>query len=354
MSFFASQPTTWRESMPWIPNSRPVALVIIAVLTALQTARAVEPPVERLSYVELRQELRRPIAMVPISPGRFAMGSPRVESGHRDDESPRRFVSLSGFWMSTHEITWSQFRPFLEGDPDAIRELNSPFDPPQSVDAISRPTPISWHTNVLSLGMEDDQPVAGITQYAAKMYCRWLSAKTGRFYRLPTEAEWEYACRAGSQSAYSFGDDPRHLDDYAWFEANAYDVTIEGYRPVGQKKPNAWGLYDMHGNVAEWVLDGYDADAYSNSARRNNPFVAARTLYPRVVRGGSWMDPPESLRSAARTASAPEWKEPDPEFPKSKWYHRSGQFVGFRIVRPFAVLPASDIKRAAIDRHQAR
>ena len=103
------------------------------------------------------------------------------------------------------------------------------------------------------------QPAISMTHHAAMEYCRWLSAKTGKTYRLPTEAEWEYACRAGTKTAYSFGDDPTKLGEYAWYADNSDGTPQIG----GKKKPNPWGLYDMHGNVAEWCVDQYDKDFYS-------------------------------------------------------------------------------------------
>jgi formylglycine-generating enzyme required for sulfatase activity len=154
---------------------------------------------------------------------------------------------------------------------------------------------------------------------------------TGNFYRLPTEAEWEYACRAGTTTAFSFGNETQNLDEYGWYASNSNDK----YQPVGTKKPNPWGLHDMHGNVAEWTLDQYLPTAYGK--RKNevlNPFEEPAKVYPKVVRGGSWMDAPKRLRSAARRPSSKKWKMRDPQIPKSKWWHTDAPFVGFRVVRP--------------------
>ena len=166
----------------------------------------------------------------------------------------------------------------------------------------------------MTFGMgKEGYPAICMTQFAAKMYCKWLSAKTGRYYRLPTEAEWEYACRAGTTTAYSFGDDPEKLGDYAWFADN----SDEKYHKVGQKKPNPWGLYDMHGNVAEWCLDQYVADRYKQLGGKpaGNPVVPVTKAYPQVVRGGAWTDEAPLLRSAARRGSSKEWKAAGPANP---------------------------------------
>jgi formylglycine-generating enzyme required for sulfatase activity len=184
----------------------------------------------------------------------------------------------------------------------------------------------------MSFGMgKSGYPAINMTQYAALSYCRWLTALTGHFYRLPTEAEWEYACRAGTRTAYHFGDDPEQLDEYAWY----YDNSNGTYQKIGTKKPNQWGLYDMHGNVAEWTMDQYIPDYYAFEGRPGeNPFAAPTTLYPRVVRGGSWDDDPEDLRSATRRGSQPRWKQRDPQLPKSNWWQTDASFLGFRVVRP--------------------
>jgi formylglycine-generating enzyme required for sulfatase activity len=174
-----------------------------------------------------------------------------------------------------------------------------------------------------------------MTHHAANKFCQWLSAKTGQYYRLPTEAEWEYACRAGTTTKYSWGDNEKEAGRYAWFEMNS-DFK---YQKVGRKLPNPWGLYDMHGNVAEWTLDGYEANAYEKPASSVaiEPFVRGTKAYPHVARGGSWDDPTDKLRSAARKFSDKSWKQQDPQLPKSMWYLTDAQFLGFRVVRPLKV-----------------
>ena len=168
----------------------------------------------------------------------------------------------------------------------------------------------------------------GVTQYAASRYCEWLSARTGKKYRLPTEAEWEYAARAGTTTAYSFGADPATVADYAWFKDNAGEQPRVG----GGKKPNAWGLFDMHGNVAEWTADKYEADYYGK-APATSPFNdPGKDLYPHAVRGGSWDDDAAKLRAAARRSSSEAWSRRDPQNPKSLWWHTDATFVGFRVV----------------------
>jgi formylglycine-generating enzyme required for sulfatase activity len=279
-----------------------------------------------------------------IPGGTFQIGSSEDERGHRRDEAPQVQVRIEPFWMGACEVTWNEYQLFLYRN-RMYRRVNgvemSSLYTNATADAVARPTGPYIEP---SLGMGTDGfPAINMTQHAANKYCQWLSALTGRFYRLPTEAEWEYACRAGSKSRYSFGDDEKELERYAWFERNS-DFK---YQKVGRKKPNGWGLYDMHGNVAEWTLDGYDPIAYSTfKAGVVEPFVRGTRPYPHSVRGGSWKDEAASLRSAARNYSIPKWKERDPDLPKSVWHMVEADDVGFRIVRPVRVPSAEEMHRA--------
>ena len=270
-------------------------------------------------------------SMIAIRGGEFVMGSPQTEAGRKPDEGPQFKVKLSPFWMGRCEVTWNEFELFMFADQERKFKETIATDVyvDKISDAVSRPTKPYVE---MSFGMgKDGYPAISMTHHSAIKYCQWLSAKTGHFYRLPTEAEWEYACRAGTTTAYSWGDDPSSIGQYAWYEKNS-DFK---YQKVGRKKPNPWGLHDMHGNVAEWCFDQY-VSGYQQfaSAMQINPYVKSTTPYPHVARGGSWDDTPEKLRSSARLFSDKTWKIQDPQLPKSIWYHTDAQFLGFRLVRP--------------------
>ncbi|MFM9117625.1 MAG: formylglycine-generating enzyme family protein [Planctomycetota bacterium] len=280
--------------------------------------------------------------MQPIPGGRFRCGSPASETKRTPDEGPDFEVELPPFWMATHEITWAEYKQFMSlHDPlkKMAAEKTRPITPELQPWVITVPSKLYDPSFTYQLGEEPRQPAITMSQYAAKQYSKWLSGLTGQIYRLPTEAEWEYACRAGTTTAYSFGDDPQALKEHAWYLGNSKDTT----HLVGQKKPNPWGLYDMHGNVAEWVLDEYQAESYgrhqSKAVTGAQAVVWPTKLYPRAIRGGSWDDDPDRLRSAARRGSHDDdWRGEDPNLPKSPWWFTSAPSltVGFRIVRPLA------------------
>ena len=272
------------------------------------------------------------LEMRPIVGGQFLMGSPLNENNRLADEGPVHKVEVDSFWMAKYETTWDLYNLFTSRSFDNLQpKFSSNNEVNIDVDAVSGATTPYVE---MSFGMGTDGfPAISMTQLAAKKFCQWLSAITGNFYRLPTEAEWEYACRAGTQSSYSFGDDINELSDYAWFKDNSGNK----YQKVGLKLPNNWGLYDMHGNVSEWTLDAYSSTTYLKSLQNlsKNPYTKPLKLYPRVVRGGSWKSSYYRLRSASRQGSSKQWKKQDPQIPRSKWWHTDAQFVGFRIVRPY-------------------
>lgn len=283
--------------------------------------------------------------MLPIKGGEFTMGSPASEKGRKPDEGPQHKVKIEPFWMAKCETTWNEYEIFMF--PDDEKKLRATYKSDPEVDKISdQVTRPSKPYVEMSFGMgKDGFPAIAMTQHGANKYCMWLSAKTGEFYRLPTEAEWEYACRAGTTTAYSFGDDESKLGEYAWYEKNSEENGDWKYHKVGLKKPNPWGLHDMHGNVAEWTLDQYvpNYDQFANGA--DNPWVKATKPYPHAARGGSYDFEAAACRSAARLASTPDWKAQDPQLPKSYWYFTDAKFIGFRLVRPLKVVSAEEIQR---------
>jgi formylglycine-generating enzyme required for sulfatase activity len=301
---------------------------------------------EMKPYSELIPNTDVSFDMLPIKGGKFTIGSPASEEGRNEDEGPQKEVAVAPFWMGKHEVTWDEYEIYmfaLDHQRRTVTKLEASARD-KLADAIAHPT--KPYTD-MTFGMgKKGYPAISMTHYAARMYCKWLSTKTGRYYRLPTEAEWEYACRAGTKTAYWFGDDASKVGQFATFYN---DGETEKYSKVGSKKPNPWGLHDMHGNVNEWVLDQYIADRYSKlTAGQSMPPVPTTKLYAHVARGGAWDDDPPALRSAVRRASEIEWKQQDPQIPQSVWYHTDAQFSGFRIVRPL-VEPSEEEKQKVWD-----
>lgn len=284
--------------------------------------------------------------LIAIPGGTFLMGTP--DNGGKE-------VQLDPFWMSKHEISWDQYNLFLEDSiEDLRRELYQVFYGVdiESADAVSAPT---WTEELLAVLRDADIPpdvisipspswgdltggmgtsgfpTVNITQYAALMYTKWLTIKTGDFYRLPTEAEWEYACRAGNVDEYNpyYRSD---LDQFVWHRGN----SDRSYHKVESKSPNPFGIYNMLGNVAEWTMDQYHEDYFDRlqGSPAVNPWFKPKELYPRTIRGGSWMDQPEAASCIQRRGSDPSLKRNDPQLPKSLWWHTNAFHIGFRVIMP--------------------
>lgn len=279
------------------------------------------------------------VSLVGIPAGSFRMGSPASEAGRDEDEGPPHAVTLPAFWMTSVEITHDQYAPFRfeNFDTDAGPGGSEGFD----VDAVTRPSP-PYEDPSHGMG-GDGHAVTGMTRWNALQFARWLSEKTGRLFRLPTEAEWEYACRSGEGGAWGPIADADQLTAVAWLEATAEGAV----HPVASLAPSRWGLYDMHGNVAEWVMDGYAADAYAGRASDSPAVAPMAGLVTRgrgLVRGGAFDDGPAEARCAARHPESRAWKRRDPQIPKSRWWNTDSPHVGFRLVSPAESLAMDEIR----------
>ena len=333
---------------------------VAMVLSCAPLVHAEEPAPK--SYRQMIPGSKVAFDMVGIPAGTVRIGSDAEEAGRGADEGPTFEVAVDAFWMGRHEVTWGEYKQFMGlwdramADPNRARATG--WDDPDGV-VVSIPSEIrglDMLPVVQAMGYTDRFPATFMTQFAARQYCKWLSIRTSRFYRLPTEAEWEYAARAGSQSAWSFGGDRALLSNHAWYlDSSEWDDPLRGhpdlgsgYRTVASLKPNRFGLYDMHGNVAEWCIDAYDPSAYKRFAGKRVAAADAvrwpKTIHPRVLRGGHWDSEASTTRSAARLGSTAAWSESEPSLPKSLFWHTDAPYIGFRIVRP-VVEPSEKDKR---------
>lgn len=251
--------------------------------------------------------------MVAIPGGKFTLGSKSILADK--DENPPTEVELSSYWMAEHEVTFAEWDAYFNDQ--AVPQV-------KNMDGITRATPqyidLTW-----GMGREPNHPANSMSQQAAMMYCRWLYSKTGVFFRLPTEAEWEYACKGGDTKPL----DPASLGENGWYSDN----SDRKFQLVNTKKANPWGLFDMLGNLSEWTLDQYNAEGYATIAKKD-PMISPVSRYPKSVRGGSFLDAANQLRCSNRISSDPKWNIRDPQVPKSRWWLTDGMFVGFRVVRP--------------------
>ncbi len=235
-------------------------------------------------------------------------------------------IHLDSFWIGTHEVTFDEYILFqdLEYDSDSSY-AKLPF----KADAISRPSP-PYEDFSKGMGRKDGFPAVSMTQQAAVRYCEWLYKKTGTFYRLPTEAEWEFTCLKGSTDIENSDD----LIDVAWFFENSF----EKFHKTGEKEANQFGIHDMLGNIAEWTADYYLSDenyiVFLKDSTATNPWIVPLRRHSRTVKGGSYDDNPEDCTCQSRLKSRSKWQARDPQIPKSKWWNPDSPFVGFRIVQP--------------------
>ncbi|MEM9092913.1 MAG: formylglycine-generating enzyme family protein [Cyanobacteria bacterium P01_F01_bin.53] len=239
------------------------------------------------SLRDVRGNVTERLEMVEVTPGKFWMGASRSESQAADAQAkalPRHQVNLSSFFISKYPITQSQWAA-VAALPKIKRELN--------------PAPSNFQGG--------SRPVESVSWLEAMEFCDRISQHTGRRYQLPSEAQWEYACRAGTQTPFNTGETiTSQLADYmasATYKAEATGEYRQSTVPVGSFSPNAFGLHDMHGNVWEWCADSWHR-TYRGAPTNGQPRVTASAQQSRTIRGGGWLDTPTKLRSASRSGYA--------------------------------------------------
>jgi formylglycine-generating enzyme required for sulfatase activity len=322
-----------------------VAMIVLAgVIGAVSLSAAQDNlPKKYTETITAKDGSKYTIDMALVPGGEFTMGSPAGEADRADNEGPQRKVKLDPFYMCSTETTIELFMVYYHETGTAKKEFVESEEAKKNeepakagVNAITGPTPVYGD---MTMGYSKKHPAIGMTWHNAATFCKWLSQKTGKQCRLPTEAEWEYAARAGTTSTFGVCDSANGLKDYAWYGETA---NVEPHA-VATKKPNTLGLYDMQGNVREWVQDFYSPTAYADAAKDNqnvNP-AGPKEGKVHVARGGFYDSPAKELRCAARGFEEDWWRMNDPQIPKSKWWLPQIDSVGFRV----ACSPDKDEKK---------
>ena len=293
-------------------------------------------------FTELIPGTRVSFDMAALPGGTFNMGSPEEEPLRDPDEGPVRKVTLSPFWIARTEVTWDEYMAFFRATSSQGR-MEGQAASPEKTDAISGATP-PWGAPDQGWG-KGSRPAITMSWHAANVYCQWLSQVTGKKYRLPTEAEWEYACRGGTETPYFFEGDPKKLSSEGFLKKLIRpDTMIIASRVVYNMnsaskteepsfvKSNPFGLKNMSGNVAEFCSDFYSAGFYGTDSTGLNP-AGPVTGPEHVIRGGSFKNDAKDVRSAARDFTKTKaWLVTDPQMPKSIWWYSDCIDVGFRVV----------------------
>ncbi|MCC9606243.1 formylglycine-generating enzyme family protein [Blastopirellula sp. JC732] len=328
---------------------------LIALLMAVSTAAAAETlgisktkPAEG-PYVEIDGGFMVPyeitipgtevqLSMVPVPGGKRVMG----------EGASAYTVKVEPFWMQKTETNWAQYKEFMRLY-DLFKQLEGNgvrlVTDDNKIDAITIPTPLYEPTFTYENGEDPEQAAVTMTQYSAMQYSKWISGVSGKQYRLPSEAEWEHAASGGVAGPYSFGDADK-IGDYAWYAENSDGAQHK----VGEQKPNQYGLYDMNGNVWEWVLDAYSEEAPAALAGKTVTVAEAiqwpTKPFPLCSKGGSWDDDAENCEVTSKLGSHDDdWKGSDPNIPLSPWWFTEypSTCVGFRLIRPLTELPKAEM-----------
>jgi formylglycine-generating enzyme required for sulfatase activity len=298
--------------------------IVLALIGGLHTAWA-EPPSAKPEIVENALGMK----LVKIPAGEFVMGSPASEEGHTEIETQRKVRITKPFFLGQHEVTVGQFRKFAVATnykTSLERDMKPGFGFEPSLDAIEILPKFTWQNTGFGT---DEHPVVNLSWDDATAFCQWLSEKEKATYTLPTEAQWEYACRAGTTTRFYCGETEDSLKGFA----NICDASfLSKYKnatwsiewddghpfsaPVGSLKPNSWGLHDMHGNAWEWCSDWYAADYYKSSPVDDPPGPKTGEIH--IVRGGAFTNRNRFVRSADRNALKPGYRY---------------NFTGFRVLR---------------------